>query len=213
MTTPTTYATLKTALDDWSHSGGDMDTRWAEIIAFAEARMNDELILKNMESEETLTLTVSQNYVALPTGYVSPIALWLVIASLRVSLEMVLPQDLPYYINNSIPTRWAIDGVNIRFDSPADTAYTAYLRMVKASNLSDTNTTNYLLTKRPDVYMAACMVEFARFTSDAETFNMWEPKYLKATASLKAAESRSRSVNLRTDLPMTGQRASILRGD
>lgn len=213
MTTPTTYATLKTALDDWSHSGGDMDTRWAEIIAFAEARMNDELILKNMESEETLTLTANVNYVALPTGYVSPIALWLVVDTQRLPLNMRLPQQLPYYTESSIPREWAVDGVNVRFDCPSDSAYTAYLRMVKASNLSDTTTTNYLLTKRPDVYMAACMVEFARFTSDAETFNMWEPKYLKATASLKAAENRSRTANLRTDLPMTGQRASILRGD
>jgi hypothetical protein len=213
MTLATTYATLKTALDDWTHNGGSLDSKWAEIIAMAEARMYDELILRDMESEEDLTLTQDQNYVAIPSGFISPIALWLIVDTQRVLLEMVLPQDLPYHTESSIPRYWAIDGSNIRFDVPAAEAYSAKFRMLKTSNLSDSSPTNSLLTKRPDVYMAACLSEYSRYASDQEAFNMWEPKYLKASAALKAAENRSRTVALRTDLPCVGRGASILTGD
>lgn len=211
MTTPTTYATLKTALAAWSHRD-DLTDSWAEIIAMAEARMNDELLLKDYESDEALTLTANQNYVALPTGYVSPIAFWIVVDTQRIPMIQVLPQDLPYYTDATIPKYWAIDGVNIRFDCPVDSAYSAYLRMVKVSNLSDSNTTNYLLTKRPDVYMAACMSEFSRYVQDAQVFSAWEPKYVKGAAALKAAENRSRQVMLRTDIGV-GARSNIFRGD
>jgi hypothetical protein len=206
-----TFAQLQTAMADWSNRS-DLTAYLPDMITLAEGRLNDSLLLKDTESDESLTLTLGQNYVALPTGFVSPIAFWLIVSNQRLKLEHVLPQDLPYDTSNSIPRFWAIDGANIRFDCPASSAYSAKLRMVKASNLSASNTTNYLLTRRPDVYLAASLVELARFTRDVELFNEWEPKYLKASAELKAAENRSRSVNLRSDIGVQG-RSNILRGD
>jgi hypothetical protein len=213
MTTPTTFATLKTAIDEWAHRD---DTAYSDMratfIAFAESRMYDDLILREMESEESLTLTLDQNYVAIPSGYISPIAFWLVVDGERVELERALPEQLPYYTDSTQPKFYAIDGANIRFDCPAGEAYSAKFRMVKSSNLSDSNTTNALLTRRPDVYLAACMVEYARWAQDAEVFNAWEPKYIKGRDALKAAESRSRQVTLRTEIPGRGH-SNIIRGE
>lgn len=207
----TTYAELKTALADWSNRS-DLTSYLGDFIAVAEARLNDALVLKDMESEESLTLTTSQNYVALPTGYVSPIAFWLIVDSVRVPLGFVLPEQLPYHTDASQPQYWAIDGVNIRFDVPASEDYSAKFRMVKKSNLSDSNTTNYLLTRRPDIYLSAGMVELARFTRDVELFNTWEPRLLKGIEALRAADGRSRAVHLRTDIG-AGGRSNILIGE
>jgi hypothetical protein len=213
MTTPTTFATLKTALDEWTHRDDTAYTAMREaFIAFAEARMYDDLILREMESDETMTLTQGQNYVAIPAGFISPITFWLIVDSERVELERVLPEQLPYYTDATQPEFYAIDGANIRFDCPAGSAYSARFRMVKKSNLSDSNTTNALLTKRPDVYVAACMSEYARWAQDSEVFNAWEPKYIKGRDALKAAEARSRQVTLRTDIPTRG-RSNIIRGE
>jgi hypothetical protein len=209
----TTFAELKSALNNYTHRDDTAYTdRREEFIAMAEARMHDELLLKNYESEESLTLTQDQNYVALPSGYISDIAFWLIVDGERVLLEKVLPQQLPYYTDSTQPKLWAIDGANIRFDVPAGSAYSAKFRMVKTSSLSDSNTTNYLLTRRPDVYLAACMSEYARWAQDAEVFNAWESKYVKGAASLKAAENRSRQVTLRTDIGARG-RSNILIGE
>jgi hypothetical protein len=206
-----TYATLKSAIADWGNRT-DLTTQIVDFVTLTEARLNDMLLLKDMESEESLTLTTGNNYVALPTGFVSPIALWLIVDTERVLLQHVLPEQLPYYTDSTQPRFWAIDGVNIRFDCPASENYSAKFRMVKASNLSDSVTTNYLLLKRPDVYLAGGLVELARFTNDLELFNRWEPKFLKATAELKAAENRSREVTLRTEIPARG-RSNIILGE
>jgi hypothetical protein len=205
------YTDLKAAVASWANRT-DLTTEIVDFITLAEARMFDLLLLKNFESEESLTLTQDQNYVALPSGYVSPIALWLIVDGERVPMRMVLPEQLPYHTDATQPEYWAIDGANIRFDCPASEAYTAKFRMYKTSALSGSNTTNYLLTRRPDVYLSACLVELARFTRDLELFNAWEPKFLKAAAELKAVENRARSVTLTTDLPVAG-RSNIIAGE
>lgn len=208
-----TFSELKTALENYAHRDDTAFTaREEEFIAMAEARMYDEFLLRDMESDETVTLTQSQNYVAIPSGFISPIAFWLIVDSERVELERVLPHQLPYYTDSSQPQFYAIDGSNIRFDCPASEAYSARFRMLKKSNLSESNTTNALLTKRPDVYLAACLSEYARWAQDREVFDAWESKYVKGAASLKNAEARSKQVTLRTEIPARG-RSNILRGE
>jgi hypothetical protein len=205
------YTELKAAIADFANRT-DLTTAIVDCITLAEARLYDKLILKNMESEETLTLTTGQNYVALPSGFISPIALWLVVSSVRVPLSPALPQELPYDTSNNQPTYWAIDGANIRFDCPASANYTAYLRCIKKSNLSGSVATNYLLDRRPDIYLAASMVEVARYTRDVDLFDTWESKLVKAVASFKAAENRTRAmVPMRNDVP-SGAKSDIFSG-
>lgn len=210
-----TFSELKSALSNYAHrSDTNFTDRREEFISMAEARMFDEFLLKNFESEESLTLTTDVNYVALPSGYISPIAFWLIVDSERVLLKQRLPEQLPYDTDSTQPSEWAIDGANIRFDCPAGEGYSAKFRMHKTSALSDSNTTNYLLTKRPDLYLAACMVEYARWAQDPEVFNAWESKYVKAASALKNVENRSRRVTLTTDVPVgVGRRSNILVGE
>lgn len=208
----TNYSTLKTAVAGMVHRPGSttVTDNVGLFIQLCEARLNDMLMLKNMESEEPLTLTLSQNYVALPTGYISPIEFWLVINSVRSVLSPAVPEELPYSPTDGIPAYWAIDGANIRFDCPAADAYSAKFRMVKASNLSDSNTSNYLLLRRQDIYLAGTIVEFARWSKDADLFPVWESKFLKATSEMKAAEARARSiVPMRTEPATRGSRYNI----
>jgi hypothetical protein len=172
------------------------------------------LILKNMETETTLTASIGSATITLPTGFVSPIAMWIIVSGVRIKLEPALPKEFDYTTTNGQPKYYAIDGVNVRFDCPAQSAYSAPMRYVKQSNLSASATTNYLLTKRPDVYLAGVLVEIARFTKDVELFNEWEPRFLKSCAELKASDNRNRAiVPLRTDVPMAGMRGNILTGE
>ena len=209
----TTYTELKAAVADNAHRT-DLTTQIVDCVTLCEARLNDMMILKNSESDEALTLTIGQNYVALPTGYISPIAAWLVINSERVPLHFCTPEQLPYYSTNGQPEFCAIDGANLRFDRPADVGYSAKLRCVKTNNLSGSVATNYLLAKRPDIYLAGTLVELARYMGNTALFNMWEPRFLSACAAVKAADSRNRGIApLRTDIPLTGRRTNILLGD
>lgn len=206
------YTELKAAIADNAHRT-DLTTQIVDAITMAEARMYDMLILKNMESDETLTLSVGVNYVALPASFISPIEFWLIVDSERVRLPAILPQDLPYYTTNSRPRFWAIDGANVRFDCPSDSAYSARLRCLIKSNLSGSVASNYLLARRPDIYLAASIVELARYMGNDKLFAMWEPKFLQACRELKNAENRNKTIApLRTDIGGHG-RSNILLGD
>ena len=210
----TTYATLQSAVAGTLHRTGDTDiTDNAPLwIQMCEADLNDRMLLKDSESDETLTLTTDVNYVALPTGFVSPIAFWLIVDSERVELPHVLPHQLQYYSDSGQPRFWAIDSANIRFDCPSDSAYSARLRCVKKSNLSVSTTTNYLLLRRPDIYLYGTLAQACLFTEDDNNAKKWMTLYEAAIQSLKNAENRSRSVPLRTELPKP-YHSNILRGE
>jgi hypothetical protein len=208
----TSYTELKAAIADFSNRT-DLTAAIVDCITLAEARLYDELLMKDMESDESLTLTTGLNYVALPTGFISPIAMWLVIGSVRVPLSPALPQELPYEPSNSEPMYYAIDGANIRFDCPASSNFAAKLRCLKKSNLSGSVASNYLLERRPDIYLAAAMSEVARYTRDVDLFNTWESKLVKSIAAFKATENRARAmVPMRTDVPSMTLTGNILRG-
>jgi hypothetical protein len=200
-----TYADLQSAITSWANRS-DLSSNAPDFITLAEARLNDLLLMRDMETETTLTAVVGQNYVALPSAYVSPIALWIVINTYRQPLYPAEPEELPYYPSNVRPQYWAIDGDNIRFDTQADDTYSLPFRYISKSNLSNSITTNQLLAKRPDLYLAGGLVELAKYTRDSELFNEWEPKFQKALAEVKAAEGRNRGmVPMRADQGLVGR--------
>jgi hypothetical protein len=217
------YATLQSAVAGMIHRPNDTNiTGNAPLfIQLCEADLNDRLLLKDMESDESLTLTLNQNYVALPSGFVSPIAMWLVVDSERVPLNPALPQELPYSTSATQPNWYAIDGANIRFDCPAGSAYSAFLRCIKKSNLSVSNTSNALLLRRPDVYLYGTLMQASIFiggnspgAEDAAAIAKWSGLYERAVKGLKAADHRSRAiVPMRTDIPSSRRSGSILRGE
>lgn len=210
----TSYATLQSAVAGMLHRSGDANItdNVPLFIQLCEADLNDKLLLKDMESDEALTLTLNQNYVALPTGFVSPIAFWLVIDSQRTELEPVLPHQLPYSTSATQPRVYAIDGANVRFNCPAGSAYSAYLRCIKKSNLSTTTTDNYLLLKRPDVYLFGSLEQACLWTADDAGASKWGAMKERSIRALKAAENRARAlVPLRTDIG-GGRASNILTG-
>lgn len=203
----TTYATLQSAVAGMLHRASDtaITDNVPLFIQLCEAELNDEMLLKDMESEESLSMTVGQNYVALPTGFVSPIAMWLVIDDVRTKLDQALPQELPYINTNGQPEYWAVDAANVRFDRPADQAYDLKFRIIKKSNLSGSVTSNALLLHRPDVYLYGTLRQAAIFADDDRNLQKWTRMYEIGKRALAHADSKSRSgVPLRTDIGIRG---------
>jgi hypothetical protein len=57
----------------------------------------------------------------------------------------------------------------VDFDCPLDAAYTFRFRIKQRYALSDSATTNWLLTYHPDIYLAASILWGGGFTRDLET--------------------------------------------
>jgi len=212
----TSYSTLKAAIPGMLKRDGDVQIteNVALFIQLCESDFYDRLLLRDEESETSLTATTSQATIPLPSDFIAEIQLWLIVDGQRgAPLQKVQPQQLPYYTEDGIPSMWAIDGANVRFDCPSDSAYSVPFRYRRKTVLSDASPTNYLLLRRPDLYLYGSLVQAAMFTEDDAALSKYSTLYDTALRSASNQEARNRRVKMRTDFPGTLGRTNILTGD
>lgn len=205
-----TYSDLKTSIADILHRA-DLTTKIPDWIKLCEAAVNRVLRVRVMETDNSLTLTSGARTVALPSGFVEPISLRLVISGEdRELLTQVLPTQLNINTESSSacrPEYWAINGTNIEFPNLADQTYTLSFRMLSSSfALSDSTTTNWLLTNHPDLYFYGSLIHSAPHLGQDARIGTWKGMYLDALREVKNNAARSKAgVALRTDLPVTSR--------
>lgn len=204
-----TYSELQAAIVSRAHRT-DLAALAPEFIALAEARLNRVPKLRTMEIEASLVCVVGSRFISLPGDYVSPVALSL-LESARQPLVPLLAASLPIAEDGAMPQYWAIDGTKIAFECPPDQAYPAYFRYLARFALSESVTTNWLLTTNPDVYLYAGLVQVAIHTEDDAALARWKGFYDEALAEVKQGESRSKPALLMTEFG-GGGRSNILRG-
>lgn len=198
------YTELQSAVENWLHRN-DLSARVPEFIALAESRLNRLLRLRTMESDEALTASVGSRSVALPAGFIEPLALWLELASGRAELRFYPATALPVSSSSGEPACWTVDGANLAFERPADQLYSLTLRMIEAFALSDSAPTNWLLTNHPDLYLYGALIESAPFIRDDARTAFWQERFDRALAEVQAKEARSRSLaTLSTDAALAG---------
>lgn len=207
-----TYSELKTAIANWLHRPNLAAARLAEFITMAESRINRQIRFNEQETEATLTATVGQRKIALPSGFIAPIELWLTYWSPREKLTFVPVEELPVSTTSSTPEYWTIDGAYIAFEYPADVAYTFDFRYAATDNLSDSNTTNWLLSSHPDLYLYASLIEAAAYVRDTELMATAKTGYDMALQEVLNKEHRTKAkATLFTDV-LIKPRANIFEG-
>lgn len=162
------YNDLKTKVASWGRRSGNSTfvSEVPDIITLAEARLNREL--PAVETDQTLTGMANSRTIDISAyAVVEPIALFLA-ESGEDERQIPFKADgtFPYLTNAGEPSFAAIDGTNIDFDRPLDAAYPFRFRYRQKFNLSDSATTNWLLTNHPDVYLAACLMWGAGYRED-----------------------------------------------
>lgn len=203
-----TYSELKTAVQDWMDRT-DISGNVADFISLAEATFNREL--KMVETDVTLTGTIGSRAIDISSyDIIEPDALWLVDPNQTQEVKLVEQPDghFPYYSANGYPTIWAIDGDYINFDSPLDTAYTFRFRYVGKFALSDSATTNKLLTDHPDIYLCGSIVWGSMFVEDDARIQKFAGMLtgFMSQAKHKIAQSRRGTVQMDPALSIGGSR-------
>jgi hypothetical protein len=132
-----------------------------DIITIAEARLNREL--GPVETNASRTGTVDDRSISISAlSIVSPIALFMADPGSTSPEKELQQQDagtLALIDSSGRPTQWAQDSLTaIKLDRPCDQAYAFRFRFRERFALSDSVTTNWLLTNHPDVYLAACLM-------------------------------------------------------
>lgn len=191
------YTDLQAAIASWSFNRTDLPT--TDLITLGETRLNRDLRLRVMETEDELSSTTDSREMALPSDFLAPIALLRVDSTGRVPMPQLLPITATSETAGQ-PDFWAIDGANIVFERPADDEYDFVLRYRAKFNLSDASPTNWLLTNHPDAYLSAALVEAALWAQDDDQASRWQARYQAAIDPILKLEARSRQAALKTEL-------------
>lgn len=211
----TTYTELKSAIADWIHRT-DLTTQIVDFITLAETEINTDFRIRLMEADNTVSLTSGARTISLPTGYIEPISLELVISGEdNTPLIYVQPQQLR--INNSSnsrirPVYWTINGATIEFPSQADQTYSLKFRMLKEYDLAATST-NTLLDNYPNIYLYAALTQAAKYTRDNQLQQTFQMCYEQLREKIKRKEGRSKTLaTLKTESPMRYNSSNIITG-
>jgi len=187
-----TYADLKAAIAGWNLDRSDLPV--ADLIALAEARLNRDVHVRMAETDTPLAGVMGSRLIALPAGFLEPIALFAAPPGLGRRELRFFPPGMETSAAAGLPEFWAVDGANVAFERPCDQAYAFVLRSVQAlAALSDAAPTNWLLTQAPDLYLAACNVETALWLEDDEQAVRWQERYADALGSVNFQAHKSKA--------------------
>jgi hypothetical protein len=182
-----TYDNLKSAIGNWTHRS-ESDDRVAEFIALAEAKINRRLRVRQMETALAAT-TLSSALITRPTDLVAFKALW----STTDGTPAVEQKSLEFVLGNSsdgsIPQFYAWDRDYLRFNTDSGEVQGVYYASVPA--LTTSNTTNWLLTAHPDLYLMTSLAEFGRY-SGHKSGPQWIAESMALMEELNGQDNKDR---------------------
>ena len=203
-----TYATLQTAVANWLDRS-DLTDRIPEFIALAEARMNRVLRLAIMLNVDETTLGGATALVAgtrdyaLPSGYLQMVDFHLRTSPIP-TLSYLTPENmnrmwagsqggkpLAYTIFSDNASGTPIKSVRLG-PSPGSAYDYSIMFYKKIDALSDSNTTEQMLTNNPDVYLYGALLEAEPFLMNDQRVGLWLAAFEKAIADLQEQDNKDR---------------------
>lgn len=152
MTVPTTYAELQTKVIDLLHRTGDAEvTALApDWIAYAESELQTKVKLLEFETSTTVPVTAGTG--TLPSGYVGMRSVYWD-DDTDAALAYINADAFDAMRNNEDgPGFYTVTGSSIKV-SPSDDGNLVMTYLARFTPLSDTDTSNAILTSYPDVYV------------------------------------------------------------
>jgi hypothetical protein len=183
----TTYSELQTTVANWLHRD-DLTSQIPDFITLAEAKLKRELRTRDMEKRATTD--TSTEYTELPSDFVAIRSAYLN-TDPKQQLRLMTPADIrSRWIGSTTgqPEVFAIVGNEIMLAPSPDGTYEIELDYYAFSALSETNQTNWLLTKYPDVYLYGALVEATMNTKNDKRLGDWVQLLRYAVDSVKDSD-------------------------
>lgn len=181
-----TYPELQEAVAAWANRT-DLTSRIPEFIALAHERINRDLRVRQMEAALAET-AITDNRIAVASNIVGIKTLWLV-GNEGAPLEARTYDYLLTQGTEGIPAGWAWQGGYLYFDGSGSVAGVVY-EAVPA--LSDSNTTNWLLTAHPSLYLSGAMAEACVYIRDQAGVALWNDRFKATLADIQGSDMRDR---------------------
>jgi hypothetical protein len=189
------YSTLQASIGDWLNRS-DLTAVIPDFITLAEAQFNRNIRHRRMV--ERATATLDSEYSAVPADWLESIRYQINTNPITV-MEFVSPDQAAMLkgANGTTgkPIYYTQIGQQFQVVPAPDSgsAYTGeltYYATIPA--LSVSNTTNWLLTDSPDLYLYGALLQAAPYLQDDQRLSTWGTLYERCLNDLKVSDERSR---------------------
>lgn len=192
MATITNYSTLVSTIADYLNRQ-DLTAQIPTFIQFAEADMNTRLRTREMIIRATTTN--DDEFVRLPLDFLEAINLQLVGGQSPLRFITLDEADIVNARQEfTAPTFYSLMNGAIELVPAPATGADVEIEMVyygKITSLSESNTTNWLLTKAPDVYLYGALVHAAPFLMDDQRISVFGSFYSQRIEALNDESQKS----------------------
>ena len=190
-----TFAELKTAAANWLDRS-DLTDRIPEFISLAEARFNRVLRVRDMEAVSTaISTSAGTREYDLPTRFVQMKEFHLTTDPLT-PLAYITPEMMTRMQAGSAkskPQVFTIIADKVRLGPNPDAVYTTSMLYYQAfAALSDSATTNDMLTNNPDVYLYGTLLEAEPFIMNDERVQLWAIAFKQAIDDIQNQDNKDR---------------------
>ena len=185
----TTYTTLKASIANWLNRSDLTSDIADDFIKLTEADFNSKLRIRKMVTQSTITINSETE--ALPTGFLQVRDFYILSGSTKHPLRYMTPSQMDQVKGTSrtgLPSSYTILGDTFRFSPKPDASYTGYINYYKTfDTLSDTNTTNFILTNHPAIYLYGSLFHAANFLGgiNPQQVQTWQSMFATALERLE----------------------------
>ena len=190
----TSYTELKTSIANYLNRS-DLNSIIPDFITLAESKMNRVLRLRVMQKRVSTTTATGDAFVDLPSDFLEMIQFF-VDSNPNVVLDYVNPTEIE--LDNlreasGTPQQYSIIGNEIKLNPIPDSTYTLKLTYFgKVPTLSDSNTTNYILSNYPQVYLYGALLEAQPYILNDERITVWMSLYNEAIQLINRDDEQGR---------------------
>jgi hypothetical protein len=190
MATITNYSTLRSTIADYLNRS-DLTSQIETFIQFAEADLNTRLRCREMIVRAEATS--SAEYIQLPADWLEAINLHIIdgqqpLRYITLDEADIINKERVY----TAPHFYSLmNGAIEIVPEPADNIDIEMIYYGKIPALSDQNTTNWLLTKAPDVYLYGALTHAAPFLLDDQRIPVFGQIYMSRIEALMEESQKS----------------------
>ena len=184
-----TYTDLQAAVASWL-ARSDLTTPIPDFIALCEAKLNRILRCRQQEQRSTATAT---EYMELPTGFLELRNIQLNTTP-KTALELVSPDEIDrdYSTATGKPLVYCLLANQIQLGPAPDSTYTVEIDYYEVIPPLASNSTNWLLTAAPDIYLYGSLLEASIYLVDDPRVPGWNAAYTQVLQQLQSADRRAR---------------------
>lgn len=184
-----TYSDLKTSIANWLNRTDLTSEISDDFIILTEADLNSKLRVRKMIT--STSITIDSETESIPADFLQIRDFFITEGGTKHALKYITPAQMDEIRGSStsgLPQTYTILGDNFRFAPIPSSSYTGTLNYyAKFAALSDSNTSNYILTHHPSIYLYGSLYHAANFLGGIEPrqVQQWQQQYVTSLERLE----------------------------